>query len=267
MTKLSSSELKDYICEAGIRYLPAEQIFYKSFPYKVELRPKHTGKGIGGVSGKRGCMIDVAKPEKARAELEAFNVRMELIISNVEYRQEIRDFVARLPKVEYKTRMGGDNNLFYFRDPDLVKVLVDRYKDAINTVTGPINAAHEDTIDKHNVLLRDKLYYNTFRYYIEFYGNKEFVNTLADGLVDVLDDMPADTWRQHHLKPIMSYHNTAHIRPHRSLPPRLVILYLSDPQDYVYLKLMLAEYVKSNHELVLFDDLDDNRTDSSEIDK
>jgi hypothetical protein len=34
-----------------------------------------------------------------------------------------------------------------------------------------------------------------------------------------------------------------------------VIVYLEDPQDYVYLKLMTGEWIKSSHELVLFSEL------------
>tara|TARA_R110000851_G_scaffold252842_1_gene405303 strand:- start:270 stop:1040 length:771 start_codon:yes stop_codon:yes gene_type:complete len=254
MTKLSSGDLKDYVFKAGIQYLPALKTFYKNFLYKVELRPKHTGKGIGGVSGKRSCIIDIANPEKARTELLAFNNRMELIISNVEYRQEICDFVARLPSVEYKTRMGGNNHLFYFNDPEHVKVLVDRYKEVVSSVTGPINTGHEECINKNNILPREKLYYGRFRYCLEIESSKEFAINVGAELTAVLDSMPPGTWRAHQLKRTMAYY-TQTTRWPASRPSTSVIIYISDPEDFVYIKLVTAEYVKSNHELVLVDEL------------
>jgi hypothetical protein len=279
MAKLSSSELREQVCSAGINYLPAEQMFYTSFPYKIELRPRHRGKGLGGVSGKRSCQIDIANPDKARAELIAFNDRIEKILSNIEYRQEIREFVARLPKVEYKTRMGGDNNLFYLRDPDLVMVVVERYKDVINSVTGPINEEHEDQFGERNVVMRDKLYHNKYRYYLEFERTNEFAENTAPRLIELLETMKAGTWREHKITSLVKFHEIhgsvqgaatstgMHIPGRQRMrgrlygyggmdfPPRAVILYLTNPQDYVYIKLLAAEYIKSCHELVLFDEL------------
>lgn len=275
MAKLSSSELREQISAAGIEYLPAEKVFYTNFPYKVELRPKHRGKGLGGIGGKRSCQIDISNPDKARLELAAFNDRIDKILSNVEYRNEMREFVARLPRVEYKTRMGGENNLFYFRDPELVMVVVNRYKDVINSVTGPINETHEDKIGERNVLMRERLYHNKFRYYLEFERCNEFVINTAPRLLDVLNDMDPSTWREHKLHSLMKFYEhhgtvnssfmppppgTSIFQPRSSpgriaFPPRAIILYLTDPQDYVYLKLLAAEHVKSNHELVLFDEL------------
>lgn len=282
MTKLSSSELRDLIIAAGIKYKPAPKIFYPKdggLPYKVELRPKHRGKGLGGVSGKKSCQIDIANPIKAREELAAFNERMDKIISNVEYRHEICEFVKRLPQVEYKTRMGGDNNLFYFRDPELVMVLVNRYKDVINSVTGPLNDEHAARVSERNVLMREKLYFNKYRYYLEFERSDEFVLKTAPRLLEALSTMDSDTWREHKLTSIIQFHEihgslktssgnaTATIIggppnvapavfnvPYQ-FPPRAVAIYLSDPEDYVYLKLLTADHLKSSHELVLFDEL------------
>jgi len=281
MTKLNSSELRALIEGAGIKYKPAPKIFYPKeggLPYKVELRPKHRGKGLGGVSGKRSCQIDITNPIKAREELAAFNDRMDKIISNVEYRREICNFVKRLPQVEYKTRMGGDNNLFYFRDPELVMVLVNRYHDVINSVTGPINDTHEERIGERNVQMRKTLYFNKYRYYLEFERSDEFVTRTAPRLLEALNHIESGNWREHKLTSIIKFYE-AHgsIRGNRSatatiiggqpnvapaafnmpysFPPRAVALYLVDPEDYVYLKLLAAEHIKSNHELVLFDEL------------
>lgn len=254
---------------AGIIYLPADQVFYKSFPYKIELSPKF--KGLGGVSGKKGCQIDIGNPIKARRELAAFNEHMEKILSNVEYRQEIREFVERLPKVQYKTRMGGENNLFYFRDPDIVMLVVNRYRDVINSVTGPINDEHEDVMDEINVIMRDNLYFNKFRYYIEFPSSEGFVDGTAQRIVEYLGTIEKSSWRDYKLRSLIEFYDingyvtasTPNRHPalsrgyvyNHSFPVSHVALYLTDPNDYIYLKLMAGEFVSKNHEVMLFNEL------------
>jgi len=272
MTKLSSADLRKRIIKAGIRYLPADQVFYRDYPYKVELSPKF--KGLGGVSGKRGCQIDIADPVKARARLAEFNDMMEKIITNVEYRQEIRKYVARLPSVEFKTRMGGDNNLFYFRDPEVVMLVVERYNDVINSVTGPFNDNHKNTLEESSVVMRNRLYFNRFRYYIEFDREEKFVSDIAPKVLEYLKDLPSSTWRDYKLRSIIQfYYDNGYVNPSSSatssvrwgpmrnarvkptFPARSVNIYLSDYQDYVFIKLLASEHIRSNHELVLFDEL------------
>jgi hypothetical protein len=280
--RLPSIELRLKIISAGVTYLPADQIFYKDFPYKVELSPKF--KGLGGASGKKGCQIDISNPVKARQNLAKFNERMEKIISNVEYRLEIREFVALLDDAEYKTRMGGENSLFYFRDTNTVLTLVERYKDVINSVTGPINAEHENVFNKRNIIVREQLYYGRFRYMIQFDKSKEFVEGIANQLIETLDDMDPSTWRAHKLQTIINYveyknfQAKAHVKlgapwatgslilnksPSHNLrvstplnfPPRSVIVYLTDPEDYVYIKIMTSEYIIESLEVKLFSEL------------
>src|SRR6056297_558937 len=286
MTKLSSANLCERVKAAGIRYLSADQVFYKIYPYKVELSPRF--KGMGGVTGKRGCQIDISDPIRARQKLAEFNAMMDKVISNVEYRFSIREFVDRLPEVEYKSRMGGENNLFYLRDPEIVMILIDRYGDVINSVTGPVSEDHQEIIDDRNIVMREKLYYDQYRYVLEFPFCEDFVPA-ATMILDYLNDFGRDRWRasrldlcvkhfQHHAangnaspisitprtfagrhvrrKPVViggTGYQTTQWRP----PPqqRKIHLYLSDPNDYIYIKMMAAEHVLSNHEVVLFDEL------------
>lgn len=252
MAKLSSSELKDFVKSAGIKYIPADQIFYRDFPYKVELSPKF--KGLGGVSGKRGCQIDIADPVKGRARLVEFTEKMHKIFSNVEYRQEIQEFVKQLPATEYKTRMGGENNLFYFRDAQPVITLIDRYKTVINSVTGPLNTGHENTFDEGNIIMRDKLYFSCYRYMIEFPFREDFVET-AELILEHLNSSDSK-WRANRLKTVINfYDNYMNLPPWFSSPNDKIQLYLEDGNDYVYIKLLAAEYVLKNHKVVLFDEL------------
>jgi hypothetical protein len=269
MTKSSSADLREQVTAAGIPYLPADQVFYRDFPYKVELSPKF--KGIGGVSGKRGCQIDVSDTVKGRQKLAEFNELMNKIFSNVEYRKEIREYVERLPKAEYKTRMGGENNLFYFRDPHLVIALVEKYHEVINSVTGPLSNQHIGVMEEVNVVMRDRLYFNRFRYMIEFERTDNFVQNSANQILDYLKSLDRDTWRDHKLLSIIRFHELhgsvqgkkaigirqpiiTNGQPY-SFPPRSVMIYLTDPNDYVYIKLMAGEYIKKNHEVVLFGEL------------
>lgn len=254
----SSADLREKIIAAGIKYLPAEQIFYKNFPYKVELSPKF--KGLGGVSGKRGCQIDISDPVKGRQKLIEFNELMNKIFSNVEYRKEIREFVERLPKVEYKTRMGGENNLFYFRDPAAVMMIIERYPDVINSVTGPISKEHEGIFSERNTIMRDKLYYGKFRYSLEFRFCEKFAEGPAKTLLDVLHSMDRNTWRANRLETCIKFYELKKQRP--SIPSWTmdpiydkIQLYLTDGNDYIYLKLLAGEFVTSNHELILFSEL------------
>ncbi len=289
MAVLNSAELREKVQGAGIKYLPSGQIFFQNFPYKVELSPKF--KGLGS-QRRRGCQIDINNPERARAALNDFNQKMEKIISNVEHLREIQNYVDRLPQVEYKRRTGGQNNLFYFRDASLVLTLVERYTDVINSVTGPINDNHEVTMDERNILMREKLYYDRYRYMIEFPFSEDFVKT-ARSILEHLAEAKDKSWRANRLETCVRHFdlhaaqgttsprsssqkktlnrprplgspmtsmtrnsliNSPYKRCSYSAPDKIQ-LYLEDGNDYVYIKLMAAEYVLNNHEVVLFDEL------------
>jgi hypothetical protein len=264
MTELSSNNLCDAVIAAGVKYIPAKQIFYTDYPFKIEIRPMHKGKGLAGMSGIRQCRINIANPEKAREQLAQFNARMEKVLQNVEYRSEIRGFIENLDKFGFKTRMGGANNLFYLRDPKMVMAVVDRFHSVINSVTGPINDDHKDKIDTHNIIVRDKLYFNKFRYYIELEGSHDFVDNRAHAVLSYLKELPTGTWRTNRLEQIISYYSPVsatrranRLRSwglHKSHPGNITV-YLSDPEIYVYLKMMGGSYMLSNHELVLVSEL------------
>lgn len=271
---MNSAELRDRVKAAGIKYLPAEQVFYNAYPYKVELSPRF--KGMGGVSGSRGCKIIIDDPDRARHKLAEFNEMMEKVISNVEYRNSIREFVNCLPKVDYKCRMGGENNLFYFREPETVMILIDRYHDVINSVTGPVSEDHQDTMDDRNIVMREKLYYGRYRYVLEFPFTDEFVPT-ARLIMDYLQNLDQGQWRASRLDTCIRHHDyhAANGTKPRKIPvrrlgspmvstaawsrpaPRIgkIHLYLADGNDYIYIKMLAAEFTLYNHEVVLFSEL------------
>lgn len=257
MTTSSSSNLCETIRSAGIKYIPADRIFYKVFPYKVELSPRF--KGLGVISGKTGCQIDVRNTTKARKKLAAFNEKIERLIANVEYRDEIKKFVEQLPTESYKHRLGGENSLFYFTDHEIVKLVCNKYADVINSVTGPINDAHKHVFSESNIVMREHLYYKKFRYVLEFKTSEEFGTKLAPKLMATLDGMSSDTWRAYKLKSVISFYGDpiiTHLTPvFKAGLAATSQIYLSDPQDYVYLKLMAGHYISDSHEVKLFSEL------------
>lgn len=262
MVKSNSANLKEKLEKAGIKYIPGDQLFYKRFPYKVELSPIF--KGLGGKTGVRGCKIDVRDPEKSRKKLAEFNYEMERLFRNVEYRNEICQFVENLPHAEYKARMGGENNLFYIRDPKIVWVLVEHYKDAIKSVTGPVSSEHESTFGEKHIVMREKLYYNRYRYYMDFRYCEEFVET-AKLMLEYLNTLEYKSWRANRLNSCINfyeYHKIAqNINIWRNSPLRSInqgekiYLYLEDGEAFVYLKILAGEHLISSHEVVLFDEL------------
>jgi hypothetical protein len=234
--------------------LPSEQIFYKEFAYKVELSPKFKGLST---QRKVGCQIDIGIPEKGRAKLAEFNEKIEKLIQNVEFRHEMIAYVERLPNVKYKRRLGGENSLFYFADPQLVLLLCERYHAVINSVTGPINAEHEDVhAGSQNVITRKGLYYNKFRYCIRFNPTEEFSTKGIDRVEEVLTAIDANTWRTNSFDSVRRFWKRRSLRlTNFYTRPLSAAVYLTNPNDYVYLKLVAGEYVHENHEIVLFDEL------------
>lgn len=259
MTRLSLNNLREQVISAGIKYIPAEDYFYTDLLYKVELSPKF--KGLGGTSGKRGCMVDISNPAKARTRLAEFNTEIDLILSNAEHRQNICAFVDSLESVVYKSRMGGENNLFYFRDAAPVQALMERYGADINSITGPINDTHIAAIDKNTVVMRDKLYFNKFGFYIELSNTPALFDGVSETVVDFLDTIPAGQHRVTNHRELMSHPAASqfrHMRMPRARhihPPRNILLYLANGEDYVFLKLMAGEHIRYNHEVMLFADL------------
>jgi hypothetical protein len=263
MTKLSLNEVKDKVIAAGVKYIPAAKYFYSDFPFKIELSPRF--RGLGKTNGKRGCQIDISNPVKARHDLLQFNEKIEKLIHNVEHRTEIQAFVAGLSNVRYKARAGGENSIFYFVDPAIVLLIVGQYADVIASVTGPISKDHERTINASTVRLRDDLYFHKFRYYLEVAASPEFFEDMAMNVGQLLDGMDPLTYRQKNLDNLIRHFNqpawpvpgltTAPPNSKYIRRPKSVIIYLSDPEDYVLLKLLAGEYLRNSFEIKLFSEL------------
>jgi hypothetical protein len=256
MMLLSSSEFHAQLTSAGVTFIPADTTYYTDFSYKVEFSPKF--KGLGGITGDRYCTIKLGNPAKALADAAEFYDKIEKVVANIDYRQEICDFIESIPVTEYKTRTGGENNLFYFRDMATVMKVVDRYKDGINSVTGPLNSAHTAVIGKDTIVLRNNLYHNKFRYYIEFSHSQEFVENITDTLYELLYNQPRGSWRELGLKQLIRFHGhvASGTRYHLRFPPKTVAVYFEHQDDYIYAKLLTGEYIVSNHEVRLFSELD-----------
>ena len=253
-------------------FLPADQIYYKKFPYKVELSPVF--KGLGPAR-KAACRIDISDPEKARARLEEFVNTTTNKILNAEKRLDIIAWVDRLPNVEYKRRMGGENSLFYFRNADLVMALCKEFTSLINSVTGPISATHEAALDDtRNIIMREKLYYDRFRYHVTFTDGRDFFEDCGHKLIEWLDGIEKTRWKAHRLhlmrdhyayhdanpglaQPLISQSpfNFTSVRTRNWPPSRPITLFLTQPEDFVYVKLITSGFIIQSHEIALFDEL------------
>ena len=146
--------------------------------------------------------------------------------------------------------------MFYFNDMATVMKVVDRYKDKINSVTGPLNSAHTAVIGKDTIVLRNKLYHNKFRYYIEFSRSQEFVENITETLNEFLTNLPRGSWRDLGIKQLIEFHEMSGVRYRRRSPPKTVAVYFEHQDDYIYAKLLTGEYIVSNHEVRLFSELD-----------
>lgn len=263
MTASSSSDLVKVITSAGIKYFPADQIFYKQFPYKIELLPKHVGVPV---QQKVGCQIDVRNAKKAREELIKFNNRAMRHIENTEHRDAILHYIKRLPDAQYKKRLGGTNSLYYFKDPALVMLVLDKFGSIIKSVTGPLNSTHESAVaKKDNIVIRDTLYYDKFRYQIQFDCSEKFATDVFGELKGALDALRGETWRGRKIGAMQDFcdnpqnmipnpSNLAHYTNATSMPSH-VALYFTDLNDFIYCKLMGAEHVVSSYEVQLFSEL------------
>lgn len=264
MTQLSSSDLAERVTEAGITYNPADKIFYEHYPYRVELSPKF--KGVSTPSKVRVCKIDPSNPAEARLALAAYVEDIEKLIENVEHRQEICDFVTTLPDAEYKMRVGGENSLFYFKTPETVMVVIEKYKDIINTVSGPLNDDHKNALVIPNTAVRPALYFGEFRYYIEFNCGPDFNASIAPQLTAALRLLDNATWRDNGLISLSLEYTPppspssigwarGRLSRNKTRKSRTVKLYLSNKDDYVYMKMIGAQYVRENHAVILIDEL------------
>lgn len=266
MATLNSAELAELIKAAGIVYLPVDQIFYKDYPYKVELSPKFKGLDF---QRKVGVMIDTRYPDRARQRMREFEDRLEKIIQNVEKRDEVIQFVTRMPTGSFKRRTGGENSLFYFKETASVVTLIETYPELIKSVSGPINQAHQNVISSDkNVMTRETLYYGKYRYQITFVDSEDFVKTVLDDILNFLAQREPGSWRERRLTTLKGYYEywNSKIQQGYSLTsttrqagtiwrPRNAAIYLEDPEDYVYIKMLASEFIVSSQEIILLDEL------------
>lgn len=280
MAILNSAEIHQKLVSAGVNYIPAEQSFYKKYAYKIEISPPFND--VGSSIGKRGIQIDVSDPVRGRVKINEFNIKLEKIFQNVEFRNEFKKYLLdNIPVNDYKSRLGGENLLVYLDNSDYLFMLYEIYASQIKSITGPINKSHQNIIDNKHVILRDKLYFGNFRYQLEFQFCEEFLSD-AKKIQEILLSMPKTAWRASRLD-ICIGHYTQTRFPKMSQPlksnstisiyasgsvfgsatvsPTIqhdsIKLYLQNREDYVYFKLLAADYLINSHELILYDELNE----------
>lgn len=187
------------------------------------------------------------------------------MIENVKQRNEIVAFLDNLPDITYHVILPRENTIFYFQDPEVVMQLVDQFTHLIKCVTGPVNAQHEIKI-KHpdsNVIIRKTLFFRKFQFRIIFNKSDDLINNCLSQINDLLTDMPDGNYqtRKWYVLRLDNSLTGTLVTPwslwqSRTMPyVSQATLYLSNPQDFVYIKLLAAEYIHSTQEIMLFDDL------------
>lgn len=107
--------------------------------------------------------------------------------------REIKSFLTR-HDVNHRSRL--DYHLaIYLLDLDSVFLLYNKLKDDIVSIEGPLNETHYNVLnDDLNVVVRDKLFYNKYRYKI----SSKFVHTESDqlnGLIDTCNSFEKDSYK------------------------------------------------------------------------
>jgi len=235
---------------AGIKTLPAEQIYYNEFLYKVNFLPKHAD--VNSIKGYSGCRIEISNTKKGRKQLDEFTTQVNKLFTNADFRDELKEFVKNHTTTKYYTRSDGEGVVFYFKDIAIINILVETYGDMIEQIAGPISQKHVEIIKNQSIILRDSLYHNKFRYMIEFKLNEQFMINIATPLKETLEELPEGTWHSYGLDFSDYLYNTKKLMTRKY---KSVRIYLTTNEDFIFFKIMGGEFITENHEVVLFNEL------------
>lgn len=100
--------------------------------------------------------------------------------NNQRQTQEVRTWLKRYAEFDYRTRFDCHLALYI---PDLAALdkVFKRYKDQIETIEAPISEQHNNTmIDDLNVTVREKLFYNNYRYKVSSYLYRDKMDSWVD---------------------------------------------------------------------------------------
>lgn len=248
MTKLSSIDLYKQVTNEGVEYLPSDRQFFNTYPWKIIIKPKYPDAGFGGTAA---CYLSLRNEKDALKKLNEFSKRVKRTIKNIQQKEAIRE---SLNGFNEKIRWNSEcqRTTLYIKTADDVAWFFERHKNDINSIFGPIGDKHEDELGELNKIVRDRLYYDRYRYKLIFECSSAFLKKCYPSIQKDLNDLDKKAFRWCSLDWAQSMKR---YRPSFHFDHQNIILFLEDSNDYVYLKLFATDFIKSSHEVILYDEL------------
>lgn len=181
---------------------------------------------------------------------------------------EVKRWLKRYTDFEYRTRHDCHLAL-YLKDIDAVSRVFNRYKDEINIIEGPVSEKHQDTmVSDLNVTVREKLFYNEYRYKVSSYLYRPSMDAWIDMLETCEASFEKDSYR---LNPTLrNYIRNKQMeeeaqnktpqslfRMHRWIPySGTATIYLKEYDDVCTLHMLFKNIITSTTKIILKSELE-----------
>jgi hypothetical protein len=199
--------------------------------------------------------------------MTTYSYGTEAWLDDLKQSKEVRAWLKKYCEFDYRTR--HDYHLaVYLKDVEGLSKIYQRYKKIIVAIEAPANESHhEKMIDDLNITVRDKLFYNEYRYKIKSYLYRADMDRWEE-LIDVVESsMDEDSYRMNpmlreykqnkQLDEEMQLNSTQSIlRMHRWLPySGTATVYLKDYDDVCTLHMMFKSIITSTTKIILTSEL------------
>lgn len=251
MTKLTLSDIKNCVAEKNISFEPVNCKFYKKYSYKIEFKNKH--QDIKFTSRRRHLYLDLDDLKSCKSSLASFNKDIDKAIENREYSTKLKNNLAQFSQIRYN--WGFSRNIIYIENPETVLEILEKFCHDIKTVSIFIDES-ELGKNNNNIVLRKSLFYQKYRFCLEF--KLDFEDALK--IKDYLMTLDKNSWTERRLSIILKYHefhSRFNVQNQYYAPNDICRVFLENKEDYIYLKILAGECVKSSTEIVLNSELTD----------
>jgi hypothetical protein len=180
---------------------------------------------------------------------------------------EIKSWIQENCKGDYRTR--HDYHLaVYLKDIEMLNKIYQQYKKIITSIEAPSTESHHNKmIDDLNITVRDKLFYNEYRYKIKSYLYRADMDQWEE-LIDVIEgSMEADSYRMNPMlreykqnkrldEDVKSKSPQSILRMHRWIPySGTATVYLKEYDDVCTLHMMFKDIITSTTKIILKSEL------------
>ena len=258
MKKLFSNELVEYLQSVEVTYSPTAQLYFKKFPYKVTLKTLDDAKLMAGHGQYKYLKFSVQLTDIDFAE-RRLNDFIERARNAIETRKSLKEVVGWLdsnfdPK-SFRRYLGHDQTAFYVHDPETVLALCKRFPLVIDRVEGPITETHIEALDNdNNIIIRETLFYNKFRFRCRYTVSSEFLDTQCQPIVDWLKTLDSNDYHAGVFLDLKDRWDTSKVYLSLGYYKNLSI-YLNDPEHLVYAKLLSGSSLNEAAEVKLISEL------------